>query len=176
MNKKIFFLLIGWMLVASTAGLYAQTVFVDQDEDVVTVPVTVDTVEAQVSEPHQIQVLERTWGVDLEEYLRDKIIYLSSKPAGYVFKRDIQFVYKVKQIPCKSGRRIAYLSMTSNREFFLSLEDPTKIDVGFYSCYLDYGEETTATTNSRHHTDDPVYGIPTPTSNGKPRKLDIVDF
>lgn len=173
MNKKLFILLISWMLGAS--GLYAQSIFVDQNEDVETVIATVPTpVDTVVTHENEIQVLERTWGLNLEDFLRDKIIYLSNHASKWVWKRDIQFVYKVFKVPCRSGERVVFLSMTENREFFLSLQDPTTITQdGFYSCYLDYGEATTV-SSSRHYTDDEVFGRPA--SNAQSRWLEAIEF
>ena len=157
MEKKLYFLLIGCMLIAS-GRLYAQSsnVFVDEDEVVVTVPVTADTVVVQQPESTQIQVLERTWGVNLEDYLRDKIVFLSSNPSNKkVSRTDIRYVYKVYQVPCRSGKQTVYLSMTAEPiEFYLSKQDPTTLDE-FYSCYLDFG--TATATPSRHQTDDAEY-------------------
>ena len=141
----------------ASSGLYAQSsnVFVDEDEVVVTVPVTADTVVVQQTESTQIQVLERTWGVNLEDYLRDKIVFLSSNPSNKkVSRTDIRYVYKVYQVPCRSGKQTVYLSMTESKEFFLSKQDPTTVDE-IYSSYLDYG--TITATPSRHQTDDTEY-------------------
>lgn len=161
MEKKLFFLLISCLLMASN-GLYAQSsnIFVDEDEVVVTVPVTDDTVVVHRPEHTQIQVLERTWGVNLESYLRDKIVYLSTHPSDKkVSKSDIRYVYKVYQVPCRDGKQIVYLSMTAEPiEFYLSKQDPSTMEE-ICSCYLDLAlpQRVTEPTPSRHQTDDTEY-------------------
>lgn len=162
MEKKLFFLLISCLLMAS-CGLYAQSsnIFIDEDEVVVTVPVANnDTVVVHRPEHTQIQVLERTWGVNLESYLRDKIVYLSTHPSDKkVSKSDIRYVYKVYQVPCRDGKQIVYLSMTAEPiEFYLSKQDPSTMEE-ICSCYLDLAlpQRVTEPTPSRHQTDDTEY-------------------
>lgn len=158
MEKKLFFLLISCLLMASN-GLYAQSsnIFVDEDEVVVTVPVNDDTVVVHRPEHTQIQVLERTWGVNLESYLKDKIVYLSTHPSDKkVSKSDIRYVYKVYQVPCRDGKQIVYLSMTAEPiEFYLSKQDPSTMEE-ICSCYLDLALPQEPTP-SRHQTDDTEY-------------------
>lgn len=139
-------------------GLYAQSVFVDQDEEVVTVPITTDTVVVQQSESTQTQVLERTWGVDLEDYLRDKIVYLSKHPTEKkVSKQELRYVYRVCQVPCQAGKQVVFLSMTKSKEFYLSKQDPLEM-AEICSCYLDLHQPQMVTeprTPSRTRADDP---------------------
>lgn len=173
MRKQIIFLLIGWMLVAN-CGLYAQSSeFVLDDEEVV---VTVQPADTVVQEyPITIQMIERVWGNNLEEYLESKIISLSSNPhQGKVSKKDILYAYKVFGVPCKSGFQTIYLSMTKSRNFILSKEDPTNAEE-VCGCYLELNlPEKVAATPSRHQTDDDYFIHPIAT--GDNRKVQPIEF
>lgn len=173
MRKKIIFLLIGWMLVASS-GLYAQSSeFVLDDEEVVVTVQPADTVVQE--DPITIQMMERVWGNNLEEYLESKIISLSSHPnQGKVSKKNIMYVYKVFGVPCKGGFQTIYLSMTKSRDFILSKEDPTNAEE-VCGCYLELNlPEKVATTPSRHQTDDEFFIQPVAT--GDNREVQPIEF
>ena len=100
MKKKLFFLLIGCMLVAS--GLYAQSseYIVEDEEEVV---ITVQPQDTVVEAVKPIPVTQRTWET-LEKDLKDQVVTLSK---GYtnkkVTKEDVVWIYEIRNVPTTTG-------------------------------------------------------------------------
>lgn len=172
MNKKIFFLLIGWMLMAS-CGLYAQSsefVLDDEEEELIVPQDTVTVVEPEIT------ILERVWGINLEGSLEDEIIRLSkSSTCERIAKSDIsKWVYRVKNVPTTKTKNITvYLSLLKDHSYFLSLENPVTLDE-VCKCYLELTKPDELKTSGKHQTDDEFFG--TPASNGRNQRLIVIEF
>lgn len=161
MKKKLFFLLIGCMLVAS--GLYAQSseFVLDEEEETVVVPVDTTTVQ-----PVEIQITPIRWD-ELNgpmENLKQAIVDLANEPNKRTVTRDkIAWIYKVYDVPTVSGNQTVYLSVLQDAPYgyFLSKQNPNEAET-ICECYLELErpEKVSITGNetpSKHQTDDTVH-------------------
>ena len=172
MNKKLFTLLISYLLMVGT-GMYAQsTEFVWVEDETLNVPI-VDTV---VQQPEEIQVLQRTWGVNLEDYLRDIIITLSTNPTGKsIQKKNILYVYQVNGVPCKTGNQTVYLTMSNSKDFVLSKDNPVNAEE-ICGCFLDLKLPEKVTYSPGAHPTDDEDAFGQPSSDGTDIELPVIEF
>lgn len=173
MKKKLLFLFIGCMLVASS-GLYAQTdrIVMYEIQDSTQVAVINDTVTPQ-SPQKDIPVSVKTWET-LDQVLKDEVVRLSKNYTNKkVAKSEIVWIYQIQDIPTSSGPKTFYLNMLAHGGFILSKENPNRLEE-VCECYLNLQLPEQVITPSRHQTDDEVFGQPV--SNGESRRLKVVDF
>lgn len=165
MGKKLIFLFIGCMLVASI-GLNAQSSeFVWNNEEEVTVVTPVDTV---IQQPEEIRVTTRTWD-NLESELKSEVISLSKNPIKRnVSRENIAWIYQVSDVPTSVGKQTVYLSILKSGGFFLSKQNPQNAEE-ICECYLDIEEpERVIYSPGAHPTDDEdAYGQPEATGNNR---------
>lgn len=169
MKKKLFFLLIGCMLVAS--GLYAQSSeYIVEDEEVV---ITVQPQDTVVEAVKPIPVTQRTWET-LEKDLKDQVVTLSK---GYtnkkVTKEDVVWIYEIRNVPTTTGDRTVYLNMLAKGGFLLSKENPNNVEQ-ICECYLPLNLPSEVVAKpGKHQTDDSDF-FGEVESNGTNRK--IIEF
>ena len=169
MNKRIFLLFIGCMLM--TAGLYAQSSeYILEDEEEVIAVQPQDTVVETVK---PIPVTQRTWET-LEQDLKDQVVNLSK---GYtnkkVAKEDVVWIYEIRNVPTTTGDRTVYLNMLARGGFLLSKENPNNVEQ-ICECYLPLNLPSEVIAKpGKHQTDDYDF-FGEVESNGTNRK--IIEF
>ena len=169
MNKRIFLLFIGCMLM--TAGLYAQSSeYILEDEEEVIAVQPQDTVVETVK---PIPVTQRTWET-LEQDLKDQVVNLSK---GYtnkkVAKEDVVWIYEIRNVPTTTGDRTVYLNMLARGGFLLSKENPNNVEQ-ICECYLPLNLPSEVVAKpGKHQTDDSDF-FGEVESNGTNRK--IIEF
>lgn len=142
-------------------------VLYDQAEDVV----ESDMSKAETNEPEEIRVLERTWNLDLENYLMEKVIDLSSNQnPKKISKQDIDWIYKINQVPCKSGYQVVYLTLTTQKDFIVSLENPVLMDE-VCGCFLDLKLPEKVIYSPKVYTTDDEERFGTQKATGKDKEL-----
>lgn len=165
MNKKIYLLFIGCMLM--TAGLYAQSSeYIVEDEEEVIV-VSPDTVADQAK---PIPVTQRVWDY-LEQELKDQVISLSKNYTNKkVSKDDVVWIYEILNVPTTTGNRTVYLNMLAKGGFLLSKENPNNVEE-ICECYLPLSLPNEVVVKpGKHQTDDSDF-FGEAESNGTNRKI-----
>lgn len=169
MNKKIFLLFIGCMLV--TAGLHAQSSeYIVEDEEEVVITQPQDTVVEAVK---PIPVTQRTWET-LEKDLKDQVVTLSK---GYtnkkVAKEDVVWIYEIQGVPTATGERTVYLNMLARGGFLLSKENPNNVEQ-ICECYLMLSIPSEVVVKpGKYQTDSDFFGETSPNGDSKVIKNDF---